>query len=133
MQFHASYFYGYFETKKIKTQLLGHFLPNLVVLSFFANLYVIMAVFWLLKRWKHQKWNILGQVLGLHTIWSCIPAIETKNQNLLTKISIRTAAEFRLILNKHFSNFNFKWSLNDFRTLGMGEWRKISISAVLLR
>ena len=30
---------------KIKTQLLGHFLPNLVVLSFFAILYVIMAVF----------------------------------------------------------------------------------------
>ena len=35
---------------KIKTQLLGQFLPNLVVLSFFANLYVIMAVFWLLKN-----------------------------------------------------------------------------------
>ena len=44
---------------KIKTQLLGHFLPNLVVLSFFAILYVIMAVLGYskdesIKSWRHS-------------------------------------------------------------------------------
>ena len=42
---------------KIKTQLLGHFLPNLVVLSFFAILYVIMAVFGNSKDESIKSWR----------------------------------------------------------------------------
>ena len=42
---------------KIKTQLLGQFLPNLVVLSFFAILYVIMAVLGYSKDESIKSWR----------------------------------------------------------------------------